>query len=111
LARSYDIVTSSQAAMLGLTRLWIEAGSVIALRSFELGQSPGPLGEDRRMIDEKAPAFARAALAAWQASTLAAFRNPFDPIQAAFAGGAAWTRLLTGKARSNRRRLSARARP
>ena len=110
MTRSYDIVSSSQAAMLGLTRLWIEAGSVIALRSFGLGQSPGPRGEDRRMVDEKAPAFASAALAAWQASTLAAFRNPFDPIQAAFAGGGAWTRSLTRKTRSNRRRLSARAR-
>jgi hypothetical protein len=58
------------------------------------------------MIDEKAPAYASAALAAWQASALTAWRSPFDPSRAAFAGADAWTRSLTRKTRSNRRRLT-----
>jgi hypothetical protein len=106
MARSRRIATRSHAAALDLTRLWLEAGNVIALRMWGLGTGFGPRGEDRRMIDEKAPAFARAALAAWQATALAASRSPFDPTRAAFAGADAWSRSLTRKTRSNRRRLT-----
>jgi hypothetical protein len=104
MANAHDIVTKSQTAALAFARLWFEAGNVIALRMWGLGLDPH--GEDRRMVDEKAPAFARAALAAWQASALAAWRNPFDPSRVAFAGADAWTRSLSRKIRSNQRRLT-----
>jgi hypothetical protein len=100
MTRSHDLATRTRSAALDLGRLWFEAASVIALRMGGLG----PRGEHRRMVDEKAPAYADAALAAWQASALAAWRYPFDPTRAAFAGANAWTRSLSRKTRSNRRR-------
>jgi hypothetical protein len=102
MTRSHDLATRPRSVALDLGRLWFEAATVITLRMWGLGAR----GEDRRMLDEKAPAYAGAALAAWQASTFAAWRNPFDPSRVAFAGADAWTRSLSRKTRSNRRRLT-----
>jgi hypothetical protein len=101
-----DAAARSQAVALALTRLWWEAGTVIALRLW--GWCPS--GEHQRMIDEKAPAYARAALEAWQASMVAATRAPFDPTRVVFAGTDTWIRSLSRKTRANRRRLSRRRR-
>ena len=109
MTRSHRIAMQSHAAAFDLARLSLEAGSVIALRMWGLGQGFAPRGEGRRMVDEKAPAYASAALAAWQASALTAWRGPFDPSRAAFAGADAWTRSLGRRTRSNRRRLTRRA--
>ena len=57
------------------------------------------------MFDEKPAAFSSAALAAWAAAGRSAWRPPFDPLRAAFAGAEAWTGSLTRKTRSNRQRL------
>ena len=102
MTRAHDLAARTRLASLDLGRLCLEAGTVIALRMWGLG----PRGENRRMVDEKAPAYAGAALAGWQATALAAWRNPFDPTRAAFAGADAWTRSLARKTRSNRRRLT-----
>jgi hypothetical protein len=106
LTRSHDIATRSQAAAFDLARLWLEAGTVITLRMWGLGSRQ----EARRMVDEKAPAHARAVLAAWQASALAAWRQPFDAQRMAFAATDAWTRSLVRKTRATRTRLTRSAR-
>ncbi len=102
MSRSRTASTRAQTGALDLARLWCEAGAVIALRLWGLGGRD----EHRRMIDDEAPAYARAFLAAWQASALAAWWAPYDPLRAAFAGTEAWTCSLSRKTRANRTRLT-----
>jgi len=92
-------------AAFDLALLFAEAGAVIALRTWMLGANLAPAGEAQRMINEKQAAFAKAAVAAWEASFSAAWQHPLDPARATFAGAAASTASLTRKTRSNRRRL------
>jgi len=97
-----DPTARLQATALDLAWLWWEAGTVIALRLWGLG----PHDEHQRMVDEKGPAYARAALDAWQASVVAAARAPFDPAHAVLAGTDAWIGSLSRRTRANRRRLT-----
>ena len=98
-------IAATQVAMAALATLWTEAGLVIALRSWLLACGLAPARENLRMLEEKPEAFLRAAFGAWAAANEAAWRQPFNPLGAALAGTAAWTAVLKGKARSNRRRL------
>ena len=102
----HDPATRLQATALDLAWLWWEASAVIAMRLW----GSGPDGEHQRMVDEKVPAHARAALDAWQASVVAAARAPFDPARAVFAGADAWIGSLSRRTRANRRRLTRRQR-
>jgi hypothetical protein len=86
-------------------RLWLEAGSVIALRGVRLSAGAAEAG---RMAAEKQPAFADAALAAALAYNRAILTRPFDPISASNAAGLAWLRAVRRKASANRRRLTRR---
>ena len=82
---------------LELTSLMIEAQTVVAYRTFGmLGLWAAAPGETNRMVAEKAPAFADAALAASRAAM--AGRRPDE-----VAG--VWVRSLRRKTRSNARRL------
>lgn len=101
-----DPTARLQATALDLGWLWWEASTVIALRLWGLG----PHDEHQRMVDEKVPAYARAALAAWQAGAVAVARAPFDPSRVVFAGADAWIGSLSRKTRANRRRLTRRRR-
>ena len=96
---------ASNAAAADLAVLWVEAAAVMALRMWMLGLGLAPPCEEQRMFDEKPAAFSSAALAAWAAAGRSAWRRPFDPLRAAFAGAEAWTGSLTRKTQSNRRRL------
>ena len=85
---------------LELTSLLVETQFVMAYRTMGLlGLWAAAPGESRRMIDEKGPAFAEAALAASRAAMLG--RRP-DEIMGA------WVRPLRRKTRSNARRLGSR---
>lgn len=83
---------------LGLA-LWttaVEAQTVMALRLLGLwGVLPARRGEDRRMVAEKAPAFARAALA----SAAALHQGPVAAAEAAL-------RPIGRRTRANARRLT-----
>ncbi|MCB1335837.1 MAG: antifreeze protein [Roseivivax sp.] len=81
-----------------LTVLMAEAQTVIALRTMGMaGLWPMPQGETARMVNEKPPAFVESWVAAGFA--MLTMQSPGAVLQA-------WTRPLTRKARSNRRRLS-----
>ena len=85
---------------LELTSLLVETQFVMAYRTMGLlGLWAAAPGESRRMVDEKGPAFAEAALAASRAAMLG--RRP-DEIMGA------WVRPLRRKTRSNARRLGSR---
>jgi hypothetical protein len=86
-------------------RLWLEAASVIALRGVRLTAGATEAG---RMIAEKQPAFALAALAAALAYNRAVLARPFDPVSASNAASLAWLRALSRKTSANRRRLTRR---
>jgi hypothetical protein len=83
-------------------RLWLEAATVMSLRCWGV---PATDAETRRMIAEKPPAFAQAAVVAGFAWGEALLRQPFDAPGAASAATGAWLRALTGVAATNRRRL------
>jgi hypothetical protein len=89
-----------------LARLWLEAVMVMTLRTWALAWGTAAASERALMMDEKQPAFATAALAAWTAAFATAMMRPFDPAAAHQAAAAAWTRSLTRKVRANRRRLT-----
>ena len=80
---------------------------VMALRTWALAWGTAAASERSLMIDEKQPAFARAALAASSAAMTAMIVRPFDPASACYAAAGAWMRALTRKARGNRKRLTA----
>lgn len=94
------------ATALGLGQLWLEASTVMTLRLWMLGWNLAPHDEAQRMVDEKLPAYTDAAFSAWRAAARASLLAPFDPARATAASADAWTRLLTRKTRSNRRRLT-----
>lgn len=85
---------------LELTALLVEAQAVMAYRTMGLlGLWAASPGESRRMVAEKAPAFAEAAMAASRAALLG--RRPDEIV-------GAWIRPLRRKTRSNARRLGRR---
>ena len=82
---------------LELTSLMVETQTVIAYRTFGmLGLWTAAPGETNRMVTEKAPAFAEAAVAASQAAM--AGRRPDEVM-------GVWVRSIRRKTRSNARRL------
>ena len=88
-------------------RLWLEAGSVIALRGARLTAGAA---EASRMIAEKQPAFAEATVAAALAYGRAAMLRPFDPLGASSGAQTAYLRSLIRATSANRRRLTKRRR-
>jgi len=86
--------------MIGTARMLSEAQAVIGYRVLGMaGLWPVAPGETMRMTMEKAPAFAAAQVAAWQA--VAAGSSP-DRIVAA------WLRPIGRRTRANEKRLSRR---
>lgn len=81
-------------------RMLTEAQTVVALRlAGMMGLLPAHPGENSRMVNEKAPAFAEAAWDAWWAASTGA-----APDRVA----AAWVKPIGRRTRSNARRLSRR---
>lgn len=89
----------------GFAHLWLEAATVMTMRSWSLYLDTATPAERRLMIDEKAPALMNAAFEAWAAGISATLRNPLDPFGGPMAAVDAWTRAVTRPARANRRRL------
>lgn len=89
----------------GFAQLWLEATTVMTMRTWSLYLNTATPAERRLMVDEKAPALMNAAIEAWTAGTSAALRNPLDPFGGPMAAMDAWTRAVTRPARANRRRL------
>lgn len=89
----------------GFAQLWLEAATVMTIRTWSLYSNTATAAEQRLMVDEKAPALMNAAMDAWAAGISAALRNPFDPFGGPHAAANAWTRSVTRPARANRRRL------
>lgn len=86
-------------------QLWLEAATVISMRSWGLLMNTSTAAENDKMVGEKGPAFVNASMDAWSAGLMAALRNPLNPLAAPVAAADAWTRSITRPARANRRRL------
>lgn len=94
------------ALMTGMMQLWMEAGSVIAMRTTMSLLQTAPDGENMRMVTEKPAVFLRAQIAATSAAGASLMRRPFDPAAAMVAAGRAWTGTVSRKTSANRRRLN-----
>ncbi|OCW55528.1 hypothetical protein [Hoeflea olei] len=98
MARRKANVTDIWSAWAGLGLLALEAQAVIGMRVMGMhGLWPVGKGEDRKMVSEKPPAFARSALAA--AGVAASGGRPDQVLAAA-------VKPLTRVARANRKRLA-----
>lgn len=104
-------ITPSRANPLGMNaaQLWLEAATVISMRSWGVYANTSTDAENNRMVNEKGPALVNATMDAWSAGLMAALRNPLNPFAAPVAAADAWTRSVTRPARANRRRLVKRA--
>ena len=97
---------AADAALMGsLVRLWLEAGTVMMMRTGMSLFQTGPAGEEVRMVTEKPAAFIQAQFAATAAAGAAITRDPMDPMGAMVAGRA-WTGVISRKTSANRRRLN-----
>ncbi|MAD40301.1 MAG: hypothetical protein CMO30_00620 [Tistrella sp.] len=98
---------AADAALMGsLVRLWLEAGTVMMMRTGMSLFQTAPAGEEVRMVTEKPAAFIQAQFAATAAAGAAITRDPMDPMGAMVAAGRAWTGVISRKTSANRRRLN-----